>query len=105
MSKDSPVVIAWQYNGCKWRGHKLRVEVAKPAYQVRLQQEWDAEAAAQEKDVADKEEAAAAAAEAAEAEAAAAGPPVLHLPIPGKRRKVSNCEFPPAMDPDTLHMP
>jgi glutamyl/glutaminyl-tRNA synthetase len=28
-----------QYNGCKWRGQKLRVEVAKPDYLTRLQQE------------------------------------------------------------------
>jgi biotin carboxyl carrier protein len=32
-----------QYNGCKWRGQKLRVEVAKPDYLNRLQHEWQEE--------------------------------------------------------------
>ncbi len=35
-----------QYNGCKWRGHTLRVEPARPAFADRLVKEWaDAEAA------------------------------------------------------------
>jgi hypothetical protein len=29
-----------QYNGCKWRGNKLRVELAKPHFATKLQQEW-----------------------------------------------------------------
>eukprot|EP00775_Hariotina_reticulata_P006451 gene6451-6680_t len=28
------------YNGCKWRGQVLRVELAKPDFRVKLQQEW-----------------------------------------------------------------
>jgi len=35
-----------QYNGCKWRGLKLRVEVARPRYSERLAAELAAEAAA-----------------------------------------------------------
>ena len=29
-----------QYNGCKWRGSTLRLEVARPAYAARLSEEW-----------------------------------------------------------------
>ena len=29
-----------QYNGCKWRGSVLRLEVARPAYAARLSEEW-----------------------------------------------------------------
>eukprot|EP00879_Flechtneria_rotunda_P031282 GHRR01034158.1.p1 GENE.GHRR01034158.1~~GHRR01034158.1.p1 ORF type:complete len:197 (+),score=66.26 GHRR01034158.1:472-1062(+) len=32
-----------QYNGCKWRGKKLRVELAKPDYLTKLQKEWTQE--------------------------------------------------------------
>ncbi|KAK9820036.1 hypothetical protein WJX72_005330 [[Myrmecia] bisecta] len=35
------------YNGCKWRGGILRVEVARPAYQLRMAEEAAAEAQAQ----------------------------------------------------------
>jgi hypothetical protein len=64
------------------------VELAKPDYQALRQQEWAAEAAAQEEDAAAEEMAAVADAASAAAEGEAAPPPVLHLPIPGKRRKV-----------------
>jgi hypothetical protein len=32
--------MSFQYNGCKWRGQTLRVELAKPDFQVKLRQEW-----------------------------------------------------------------
>ncbi|KAL6629809.1 hypothetical protein ACP70R_029574 [Stipagrostis hirtigluma subsp. patula] len=34
------------YNGCKWKGGKLRLEKAKEHYLVRLKREWEQEAAA-----------------------------------------------------------
>ncbi|KAL6888643.1 hypothetical protein ACP4OV_009669 [Aristida adscensionis] len=34
------------YNGCKWKGGKLRLEKAKEHYLVRLKREWEEEAAA-----------------------------------------------------------
>ncbi len=35
-----------QYNGCKWKGGKLRLEKAKEHYLTRLKREWEQEAAA-----------------------------------------------------------
>jgi hypothetical protein len=32
--------VRMQYNGCKWKGCKLRVEEARPAFGLRLQREW-----------------------------------------------------------------
>ncbi|KAE8808680.1 Nucleolar protein 8 [Hordeum vulgare] len=34
------------YNGCKWKGGKLKLEKAKEHYLVRLKREWEQEAAA-----------------------------------------------------------
>lgn len=31
-----------QYNGCRWRGGVLKVDVAKPSYTARLQDIWEA---------------------------------------------------------------
>ncbi|KAG8058074.1 hypothetical protein GUJ93_ZPchr0002g24586 [Zizania palustris] len=36
------------YNGCKWKGGKLKLEKAKEHYLARLKREWEQEAAAQE---------------------------------------------------------
>lgn len=35
-----------QYNGCKWKGGKLRLEKAKEHYLTRLKREWEQDAAA-----------------------------------------------------------
>lgn len=37
---DATHALYLQYNGCKWKGQKLRVELAKPHYTLKLQQEW-----------------------------------------------------------------
>lgn len=65
-----------QYNGCKWRGHTLRVEVAKPHYLQQLEAEREAEV---------EEEAAAAA---AAAEKAAAPPELPPPPAPGAQLRI-----------------
>ena len=44
MSGSRPTLLLLplvQYNHSTWRGHALRVEVAKAHYLLRLQQEWD----------------------------------------------------------------
>lgn len=53
-----------QYNGCKWRGHVLRVEAAKPDFQKRIRLEHE------EEEQLEAEALAAAAAAAAEQESA-----------------------------------
>ena len=35
-----------QYNGCKWKGGKLRLEKAKEHYLTRLKREWEQDATA-----------------------------------------------------------
>jgi hypothetical protein len=76
-----------QYNGCNWRGQKLRVELAQPHYLARLQQEAQEEAAGTEQ--AERER--------AEQEQQQRQPPavsaddgdahLLRLPVPGPKRK------------------
>lgn len=34
-----------QYNGCVWKGGRLKLEKAKEHYLLRLQREWDEDAA------------------------------------------------------------
>lgn len=84
-----------QYNGCKWRGQKLRVEMAKPHFLVRLQQEWHddaaaeaaaAAAAAERQQQQHQQQPSPAAAHAATGADAAAH--LLHLTVPGLKRKV-----------------
>mmetsp|Transcript_20867 Transcript_20867/g.52664 ORF Transcript_20867/g.52664 Transcript_20867/m.52664 type:complete len:404 (-) Transcript_20867:84-1295(-) len=44
------------YNGCAWRGRKLRVELAQPDFRSRLQAEWAAEQEEDEEAAAKREE-------------------------------------------------
>ena len=44
-----------QYNGCKWKGGKLRLEKAKEHYLTRLKREWEQEAAAAAQEAAVKD--------------------------------------------------
>ena len=34
-------LLMWQYNGCLWKGGRLRLEKAKEDYLVRLKREWE----------------------------------------------------------------
>ncbi|RLN07459.1 uncharacterized protein C2845_PM11G14140 [Panicum miliaceum] len=43
------------YNGCKWKGGKLRLEKAKEHYLTRLKREWEQEAAAAAQEAAPKD--------------------------------------------------
>ncbi|KAG2648408.1 hypothetical protein PVAP13_1NG029100 [Panicum virgatum] len=43
------------YNGCKWKGGKLRLEKAKEHYLTRLKREWEQEAAAAAQEAASKD--------------------------------------------------
>jgi len=36
--------LTWQYNGCLWKGGRLRLEKAKEDYLARLKREWEHEA-------------------------------------------------------------
>lgn len=38
------IVLALQYNGCVWKGGKLRLEKAKEHYLDRLKKEWEQDA-------------------------------------------------------------
>ena len=40
--------LCWQYNGCLWKGGKLRLEKAREHYVARLKREWEEDAAAAE---------------------------------------------------------
>jgi len=44
-----------QYNGCKWKGGKLRLEKAKEHYLTRLKREWEQEAVAAAQEAASKD--------------------------------------------------
>lgn len=44
-----------QYNGCKWKGGKLKLEKAKEHYLARLKREWEQDAAAAAAAAASKE--------------------------------------------------
>lgn len=88
---------ALQYNGCKWRGLKLRVEVAKPDYLTRLQQErqeeQQQEQAKQEQQLQQQQEDAQqppGGQQPSESEAAAEEQQdtVIRLAVPGSRSKV-----------------
>ncbi|TKY72981.1 Nucleolar protein 8 [Spatholobus suberectus] len=35
------LVLTWQYNGCLWKGGRLRLEKAKEDYLARLKREWE----------------------------------------------------------------
>jgi hypothetical protein len=80
--------VLLQYNGCKWRGHKLRVEVAKPNYLLKLQQEKqreaEEEAAAEEQRQQQLQQ---------QQEEQQPGSPSskepLRIPVPGRKHKVS----------------
>jgi hypothetical protein len=48
-------MICVQYNGCKWKGGKLRLEKAKEHYLTRLKREWEQEAAAAAQEAAPKD--------------------------------------------------
>lgn len=37
-------MLVLQYNGCAWKGGKLRLEKAKEDYLTRLKKEWEEEA-------------------------------------------------------------
>jgi hypothetical protein len=89
---------ALQYNGCKWRGLKLRVEVAKPDYLTRLQQErqeeQQQEQAKQEQQLQEQQQDAQqlpGGQQALESDAAAEAQQdtVIRLAVPGSRSKVS----------------
>lgn len=43
-----------QYNGCKWRGGILKVDVAEPDYSARLATEWQHQAEKDEQEAAAK---------------------------------------------------
>ena len=73
-----------QYNGCKWKGGKLRVEIAKPNYLLKLRVELDAEATDelhQRDQLQNEEEQAADAAECSRVQP-------LQIPVPGRKHKV-----------------
>lgn len=42
------MIFRVQYNGCKWKGGKIRLEKAKEHYLTRLKREWEQDAAAAE---------------------------------------------------------
>lgn len=45
---DYNLFIFWsQYNGCLWKGGKLKLEKAKEHYLMRLKREWEEDAAAE----------------------------------------------------------
>ena len=44
-----------QYNGCKWRGGVLKVDVAKPDYAARLAADWQQQAEREAEEVAARE--------------------------------------------------
>lgn len=81
-----------QYNGCKWKGQILRVELAKPDFRVKLQQEWledqelEQQAASNSQDSAFKHLGVPATTGSDEDEAEASG--TIRLQVPGPKRKV-----------------
>jgi len=36
--------LTWQYNGCLWKGGRLRLEKAKEDYLTRMKREWEHDA-------------------------------------------------------------
>eukprot|EP00878_Enallax_costatus_P033963 GHUV01037559.1.p1 GENE.GHUV01037559.1~~GHUV01037559.1.p1 ORF type:complete len:318 (+),score=76.88 GHUV01037559.1:494-1447(+) len=79
------------YNGCKWRGQRLRVELANPHYSLKLQQEWQEE---QQHEQAAQEQQKPLVHAASTASDAANGnaddePTAVRITIPGTRKSVS----------------
>lgn len=71
-----------QYNHSKWKGHKLRVEVARPHYLARMTKEQ------QEEEENNRLKEAEAEAERLEKAQQAPSAKPIYIPIPGRKRKV-----------------